>query len=269
MPIGVIARAGVLLAITILVTVVYDLHWWNTNEYVAAAARRIEEFQPRLDRPLVVLIGSSVEMLATPMYWENDEFDWLRLIIQGSTIDEFRAVADELVRLDPDLVVIGMGSLIANPRVDRLRAAFKRMLRAPLEELGVIRATFRHDNRSCGNGVYSPEEALERSNVYFQDGRNQLASSDVIEHLLEGNIPFATMRTNMVDAIEESSIPRKSWLMSFREEARERSIPILENDLVLDESYFCADHFHMNDRGQRVFTEWLKVTLLERPELSG
>ena len=270
MPIGVITRAGILLLLTILLTVFYDLIWRNTNEYVAAAAGRIEEFQPHSDRPLVVLIGTSLEMLATPRYWDTDEFDWLRLIIQGSTIDEFRAVADELVDLEPDLgVVIGMGLLISDTRVDRLRAALKRMLRAPLETLGVIRATYRHENRGCGSGVYSLEEALERSDTYYQDSRNELASSYVIERLMEGNIPFATMRTNMVDVIEKSSIPKRSWLTSFREEAREQSVSILENDLVLDESLFCADHFHMNDRGQEVFTEWLKDTLVKRPEISG
>ena len=261
-PAGIIIRTFILLLVTLAGTAIYDLYWKNTNVYITAVSNRLESFETDGRRPLVVLIGTSQEMLSTSRTWRNDEFDWLRLIIQGSRIREFTPVVDEIIAFDPDLVVLGMSLFGPDPYLEQTRAAFKRMLRAPLEATGVMSRTFRHDNDSCGAGVYTVDEALARTDAIYLNPRNELASSSVVSDILSAGISLVILRTPLQRGIEEESLVLENWIGIFSQDARELEIPFIEHDDSLDGQYFCPDNFHMNNRGQRLYQAWLKRELL-------
>lgn len=257
-PLGVWPKTVLILAMAMAATTAYDVYYRYNNPYIRAVEQRIAGFERRPDKPLVVAIGASLMMLGTPRDWPQNDFDWLRLIIQGSRLDDFAAVADEITALKPDLVVIDLHQFIAKPYGARLRQAFKRLIRAPLEAAGLIRRTSTHFERdACGIGLPF-DRALGNVKEEFGSPANEISSSSVLESFTSKGIPVVIVRVPMFAGIESKAGDRNEWIENAQRAAAKRGLEIHDPGWRdLGERYFCPDKIHMSDAGEEIFSRWL------------
>jgi hypothetical protein len=265
-PLGVWFRTALILALVLAATTVYDNYYRDTNPYIRAAGEKIARFERNPDKPLVVAIGASLLMQATPRDWHGNDFDWLRLIIQGSRLGDFAAVTDEVIALKPALVVIGLHQFVHIPYDVKLRRAFKRLLRVPLEAAGLIApskmAHFEMDG--CGGGMQL-DAALEHVEEQFSSPGHGIPSSAVLESFMQHNIPVLIVRVPMLEAIESGVAQRRAWLQTVQRDAASLGLEIDDPGWRnLDEKYFCPDHIHMDDTGKKRFSAWLAPEIRAR-----
>lgn len=270
LPIGVWFKTALILALAVAVTTAYDRYYAYTNPYIRAAEQRIEQFDRNPDKPLVVAIGASLMMLGTPREWRESRFDWLRLIIQGSRLDDFAAVADDVIELKPDLVVVDLHQFIDKPYGIHLRQAFKRLLRAPLEAFGLIRKPTAHfDTSTCGKGL-ERDRALERIKKQFSSQENDIFSSSVLKAFMANDVPIAVIRVPMLADIESGVSERRTWLESANRDAAKLGLEIHDPGWRdLGDRYFCPDKIHMRETGEKLFSAWLAQRIagaLDSPE---
>lgn len=263
-PLGVWAKTALIVAVTMAVTTAYDVYYRYNNPYIRAVEQRIARFERHPGKPLVVAIGASLMMLGTPRDWPRDDFDWLRLIIQGSRLEDFAAVTDEIVALDPDLVVIDLHQFVDKPYGVRLRRAFKRLMRAPLEAAGWIRrATTHFEGDACGRGLEFAQ-ALDHVKEEFGSPTNTILSSSMLDSFESKGIPVAIVRVPMFAGIESKAGDRNEWMENAQRAAGTRGLKIHDPGWRdLGERYFCPDKTHMSDAGEKVFSRWLA------PEISA
>lgn len=265
LPLGVWVKTAVIVALVVAATTAYDLYYRHTNPYIRVVEQRIARFDHSRDKPLVVAVGASLMMLGTPRDWPDAEYDWLRLIIQGSRLDDFETVTDDIVRLEPDLIVLDLHQFIDKPYSVHLRQAFKRLLRAPLEAYGLIRRRSQFEHEGCSGGG-DLDTALDRVSKQFESPGDEISSS-MLDEYSERGIPVVIVRVPMIAEIEAKVDERNEWLKAIQRDARARELQILDTGWRnLDASHFCADHVHMNGNGERVFSAWLESRIEARLE---
>lgn len=266
-PIGVWIKTLAMLLLLIGATTLYDRYYKQNNSYIQAVQDRLNTSTHESDKPLVVAIGASLEMLATPRDWQTDEFYWLRVIIQGSQLDDFAPVTDDVLRLKPDLVVIGLHQFIEKPYARRLREAFKRLLRAPLESTGLIHSRInQHEVTRCSGSSASTQEVITHIQDQFQSPHNTLLSSRVLQTILANDIPVLILRTPMLEDIETNATNRNVWLETAYQNLEALGLDMLETSRMLDQAYFCPDQQHANPMGEIEISKWLKTQLVNTLE---
>lgn len=257
LPLGVWWKTAVILALVVAATTAYDLYYKRTNPYIRVVEQRIARFDHSPDKPLVIAVGASLMMLGTPRDWPDTEFDWLRLIIQGSRLDDFVAVTDDIIGLEPDLIVLDLHQFIEKPYSVHLRQAFKRLMRAPLEAYGLLRRQSQFERDGCGGGL-DLDTALDRVSEQFESPGDEI-SSPLLDEFLDQDIPVVIVRVPMIAEIEAQVEERNQWLEAVRRDARARGLEVLDSGWRdLDAKYFCSDHIHMNGNGERLFGAWLE-----------
>ncbi|MGA8259166.1 MAG: hypothetical protein WB783_03035 [Arenicellales bacterium] len=257
-PPGVWLKTALILALAVAATTAYDVHYRRGNPYIRAVEQRIANFKRDPGKPLVVAIGGSLTMLGTPRDWSGQPFDWLRLIIQGSTLNDFAAATNDIVALKPDLILIDLHQFIHKPYDLRLRRAFKHLLRAPLEAYRLIKpAPSQFEIDACGSGL-DLDGALEHIKEQFSSPENDIASSPMLEAFMDKGIPVAIIRVPMLRDIESRVKEKQVWLRKARRDAATLGLEIHDPHWEdLDERYFCPDKTHMSRAGERIFSAWL------------
>ena len=236
----------------------YDYYYNRHNPYIERIEEHIVAFKPANDKPLVVTMGASLEMLSTHRNWEAEEFEWFRLIFQGSRIGNFNPVASHIVNLNPDLLILGLHLFKPASYIAKTRRALRRLVRMPLEHQGIIARLNHFEVAGCTGSIWEMDRALDRIKREFNGLDNSLDSSMFLEQVLEAGIPVIFIRTPLITELETQVRERSIWLERIRNDSQQRGLDIYETGWMLDRSFFCRDLLHMNEKGRERFSNWLK-----------
>jgi hypothetical protein len=244
-------------------SVLIDDRYSKNNKFTQLVSQKITDFRPSDSKPLVVGIGNSLLMMGTPYDWNPEGFHWLRLVIQGSKITEFDLLAEQIVSLEPDLVLIGMNTLRQDALTTRSRTSLKRMARLPLEKLELVHAVARQEQPRNRCSEWTMERYQQRIAKQFSSPKNSLRNSVLIEKLIARNIPFAIVREPLLGEFEINLEMRERWLNVFSQDANQMAISVLGTSQTFDKKDFCADLMHMSKTGMERFTGWLHMSALQ------
>jgi hypothetical protein len=236
----------------------YDYYYNRHNRYIERIEEHIVAFKPANDKPLVVTMGASLEMLSTHRNWETEEFEWFRLIFQGSRIGNFNPVASHIVNLNPDLLILGLHLFKPASYVGNTRRALRRLVRMPLEHQGIIARRNQFEVAGCTGSIWEMDRAVDRIKREFNGLSNSLDSSPFLDQIRKAGISVILIRIPLITELETQVPERNFWLTRLSNDSQRLGLKIYETGWTLDKSFFCDDLLHMNEKGRERFSNWLK-----------